>query len=280
MTTEFPPTLGLVLAGGLARRMGGGDKALLNIGRQAILDRVLARLKPHCTSVDSQRERRSDALCALRSAGRRRRHPRFRRTACRNPRRTRLGRCQQPRSNGWRACRAIARSCHAISYRDCMRRASLPAPRSPAPSPASGVIRSPALWPVSLRADLRRALTDEGLHKIEMWTGRHGVGARGILRSAGRSVLQCQPPRGPGRGRAYRSAIPGRLNRLLGAGQVPTLALAKSIAGQSGLGEDQMKEFIIAVVAAVAVGVISVYALDMYQKPASVAYSSPSGVRL
>ena len=28
MTTELPPTLGLVLAGGLARRMGGGDKAL------------------------------------------------------------------------------------------------------------------------------------------------------------------------------------------------------------------------------------------------------------
>jgi hypothetical protein len=41
-----------------------------------------------------------------------------------------------------------------------------------------------------------------------------------------------------------------------------------------------MKEFIVAVVAAVAVGVISVYALDMYQKPASVAYSSPSSVRM
>jgi hypothetical protein len=41
-----------------------------------------------------------------------------------------------------------------------------------------------------------------------------------------------------------------------------------------------MKEFIIAVVAAVAVGVISVYALDIYQKPTSAAYSSPSGVRL
>ena len=26
------PTLGLVLAGGLARRMGGGDKALIEIG--------------------------------------------------------------------------------------------------------------------------------------------------------------------------------------------------------------------------------------------------------
>ena len=28
----IPPTLGLVLAGGLARRMGGGDKARIEIG--------------------------------------------------------------------------------------------------------------------------------------------------------------------------------------------------------------------------------------------------------
>ena len=31
------------------------------------------------------------------------------------------------------------------------------------------------LWNVSLRADLRHALIDEGLHKIEIWTGRHGI---------------------------------------------------------------------------------------------------------
>ena len=39
-----PPTLGLVLAGGLARRMGGGDKARIEIGGVSILDRVLATL--------------------------------------------------------------------------------------------------------------------------------------------------------------------------------------------------------------------------------------------
>src|ERR1700721_19339 len=38
--------LGVVLAGGLARRMGGGDKARLRIGGRTILERVLARLKP------------------------------------------------------------------------------------------------------------------------------------------------------------------------------------------------------------------------------------------
>jgi molybdopterin-guanine dinucleotide biosynthesis protein A len=41
----------------------------------------------------------------------------------------------------------------------------------------SGDWRHPVagLWPIGLRFDLRRALTDEGLHKIEIWTGRHGV---------------------------------------------------------------------------------------------------------
>jgi molybdopterin-guanine dinucleotide biosynthesis protein A len=41
----------------------------------------------------------------------------------------------------------------------------------------SGEWRHPvvALWPVALREDLRRALVGEGLHKIEIWTARHGV---------------------------------------------------------------------------------------------------------
>src|SRR6478672_10799906 len=40
--------LGVVLAGGLARRMGGGDKARLRIGNETILERVLARMLPQC----------------------------------------------------------------------------------------------------------------------------------------------------------------------------------------------------------------------------------------
>ena len=43
------PTLGLVLAGGLARRMGGGDKPRTSIGGVTILSRVLERMKPQCT---------------------------------------------------------------------------------------------------------------------------------------------------------------------------------------------------------------------------------------
>jgi molybdopterin-guanine dinucleotide biosynthesis protein A len=41
----------------------------------------------------------------------------------------------------------------------------------------SGDWRHPvvALWPVALREDLRHALVEEGLRKIEIWTARHGV---------------------------------------------------------------------------------------------------------
>lgn len=41
----------------------------------------------------------------------------------------------------------------------------------------SGKWRHPVvgLWPLALRQDLRKALVEEDLRKIEVWTGRHGV---------------------------------------------------------------------------------------------------------
>src|SRR5580692_1399242 len=39
---------GIVLAGGLARRMGGGDKPMRAIAGRSILERVIARLSPQC----------------------------------------------------------------------------------------------------------------------------------------------------------------------------------------------------------------------------------------
>lgn len=49
--TEATPTLGLILAGGLSRRMGGGDKPLAQVGGVAILDRVVAALAPQCAGL-------------------------------------------------------------------------------------------------------------------------------------------------------------------------------------------------------------------------------------
>jgi molybdopterin-guanine dinucleotide biosynthesis protein A len=46
--TEALRVPGVVLAGGLARRMGGGDKPLLEVGGRTILARVIARLEPQC----------------------------------------------------------------------------------------------------------------------------------------------------------------------------------------------------------------------------------------
>jgi molybdopterin-guanine dinucleotide biosynthesis protein A len=53
VTTEAAPRgapdiPGVLLAGGLARRMGGGDKPMRQIAGRTILDRVIARLAPQC----------------------------------------------------------------------------------------------------------------------------------------------------------------------------------------------------------------------------------------
>ena len=48
MTEDRPSTLGVLLAGGLARRMGGGDKPMKTIGGRTILERLIARLAPQC----------------------------------------------------------------------------------------------------------------------------------------------------------------------------------------------------------------------------------------
>ncbi|MGG5807870.1 molybdenum cofactor guanylyltransferase MobA [Falsiroseomonas sp. CW058] len=44
-------TLGVVLAGGLARRMGGGDKPLRMLGGRPLLDHLLGRLSPQVAAV-------------------------------------------------------------------------------------------------------------------------------------------------------------------------------------------------------------------------------------
>ena len=139
MTIE---TFGLVLAGGLARRMGGGDKALIRIGNETILQRALARLTPQVQRHRAQRQRRSGALRVVRPAGRRRQRAGFRRAARRHSGRARLGRGEPAAaSNGSSACRAIARSCRAIWWRGCTPRASRKASRSPARIRATGAIR-------------------------------------------------------------------------------------------------------------------------------------------
>jgi molybdenum cofactor guanylyltransferase len=47
-STDAPATPGILLAGGLARRMGGGDKPMRQIGGRTILERAIGRLEPQC----------------------------------------------------------------------------------------------------------------------------------------------------------------------------------------------------------------------------------------
>ncbi|MEE1658051.1 molybdenum cofactor guanylyltransferase MobA [Microvirga sp. CF3062] len=46
-----PPTLGVILAGGLSRRMGGNDKALLLLTGRTLLEHATERLAAQCASV-------------------------------------------------------------------------------------------------------------------------------------------------------------------------------------------------------------------------------------
>jgi molybdopterin-guanine dinucleotide biosynthesis protein A len=173
--TSLPQTLGLVLAGGLARRMGGGDKALLRIGAATILERVLERLTPQC--------------------------PRIILNANGDPARFAFTRLpvvadEVPDFAGplagvlagldWAAAHAPGIDWIASVPGDCpfLPRdlvARLHAAREQAGLPLacarSGEWRHPVvgIWPVALRGDLRRALVHEHLHKIEVWTARHGV---------------------------------------------------------------------------------------------------------
>jgi molybdenum cofactor guanylyltransferase len=173
MTTKR--ILGLVLAGGLARRMGGGDKARIRIGGRSILERVLARVKPQCTSVilnaNGDPARFADTgLPVVPDTV-----PDF----------------AGPLAGilaglDWAAAHA-AEVAEVVSVPgDCPFLPSdlvarLSAARRAAGLPLacarSGEWRHPVvgLWPVALRSDLRAALVEEGLHKIEDWTARHGV---------------------------------------------------------------------------------------------------------
>ena len=42
---------GVILAGGLARRMGGGDKSLLSLGNRPVLDHVIERLSGQVSEI-------------------------------------------------------------------------------------------------------------------------------------------------------------------------------------------------------------------------------------
>jgi molybdopterin-guanine dinucleotide biosynthesis protein A len=48
---SLPPTVGLLLAGGLSRRMGGGDKCLRPLGGKPVLAHIVERARPQVSAL-------------------------------------------------------------------------------------------------------------------------------------------------------------------------------------------------------------------------------------
>lgn len=167
--------LGVVLAGGRATRMGGGDKGLLSLGGQTLLARVLGRLTPQVAGV------------ALNANG--------------DPGRFDVGIPVLADSIGgfagplagvlagldWAAAQGaetiVTVAADTPFYPcDLVPRLLLasegmthPLVLAATPDARRGSSRHPTfgLWPVALREDLRSALTD-GVRKVVIWVDRHG----------------------------------------------------------------------------------------------------------
>jgi molybdopterin-guanine dinucleotide biosynthesis protein A len=133
-----------LLAGGLARRMGGGDKPMRRIGGRTILERVVARLTPQCDGLilnangDPARAaaNRPDAAWILSAAA---------------------------------DCPFLPRDLVARLHRArAEQNAQLAVAASDGQShPVIG------LWSVALRGELRQALVVEDVRKIDRWTARY-----------------------------------------------------------------------------------------------------------
>jgi molybdopterin-guanine dinucleotide biosynthesis protein A len=169
------PVCGIILAGGLARRMGGGDKPLRTIAGKPILAHVIERLRPQC------------AHLVLNANGDPARFASFGLPVVAD---------DVPDFAGPLAGILAGLEWIASNVPDCECAVSVAAdtpfiPRdlvarlraarlneaSDIAVAASGGRTHPviALWPIALRTELRRALTQEGERKIDRFTARYQV---------------------------------------------------------------------------------------------------------
>lgn len=165
---------GVILAGGQARRMGGGDKGALPLGGETLLARVIARLEPQVAEV---------ALNANGDAAR------FDDYGLRVIADSVAG-FPGPLAGvlagmDWAAERGHTHIVTAAADTpffpcDLVPRLILAAEDAPialaaTPDPTRGMSRHPTfgIWPVGLREDLRAALKD-GVRKVVAWSDKHG----------------------------------------------------------------------------------------------------------
>jgi molybdopterin-guanine dinucleotide biosynthesis protein A len=169
---DQPGPVGLLLAGGRSRRMGGGDKCLRLLGGETILARIVARVRPQVRRL------------VLNANGDPARFAAYGLPVIADSVEGFAGPLAGVLAGlDWAAANAP----------DCPWVASVPtdAPFLPADlvarlqsaaeegadmaCAASGGQPHPVvgLWPVRLRDDLRRALTIERIHKVDVWTARY-----------------------------------------------------------------------------------------------------------
>lgn len=187
MSRPLQQPLGVILAGGLATRMGGGDKGLLEIGGAPLLQRVIDRIEPQVGGL------------ALNANGEAARFARYRLPVLPDtiagfpgPLAGVLAGLDWAAEQGADSIVTVAADTPFFPC-DLVPRLLLAAEEAPhllalACTPRSGdealksgggkkINRHPTfgLWPVSLRNDLRAAL-EGGLRKVVLWTDQHGAG--------------------------------------------------------------------------------------------------------
>ncbi|MFV0513454.1 MAG: molybdenum cofactor guanylyltransferase MobA [Jhaorihella sp.] len=168
--------LGIILAGGQATRMGGGDKGLLALGGRPLLSHVIDRLAPQVAGL------------ALNANGDPARFDGFGLPVLADSIEGFAGPLAGVLAGlDWAAARggdAIVTAAADTPFFPCdlvprllLAAEGMAAPLALAatPDPERGRVRHPTfgLWPVALRDDLRAALQG-GLRKVVLWTDRHG----------------------------------------------------------------------------------------------------------
>ena len=165
--------VGLLLAGGQSRRMGGGDKALRLLGGIPLLERVIERLRPQV-----------DAL-VLNANGDPTRFANFALPVAADTVPGFVGPLAGVLAGlDWAASHrpdcpyvvSVATDAPFLPIDLVARLAeALDEAGADLACAASGGRSHPVfgLWPVRLRDDLRRAVVDQAIHKVDLWTARH-----------------------------------------------------------------------------------------------------------
>lgn len=162
----------VILAGGLARRMGGGDKPLRPIGGRTILDHVIASIKPQCSAL------------ALNANGDPARFAQWSLPVIADSVEGFVGPLAGVLAGmDWAAPQgewllSVAADCPFLPLDLVSRLAESQMQHDADVVVASSRAQSHpvvALWRTALREDLRRALVDEQIRKIDRWTARYEV---------------------------------------------------------------------------------------------------------